>query len=59
VSFCVFELLLALLCHFGFVCRFSCLLLVLQFLLLLDDLLEFFIRFWYSSCASWGIGFKL
>jgi hypothetical protein len=36
---------LALLCHFGLVCRFSCLLLVLRFFLLLDDLLSFFLAF--------------
>jgi hypothetical protein len=54
-----FELCLALLCHFCLVCRFSCLLLVLQLFLLLDDLLELFIYFWSSSCASWGLGFEI
>jgi hypothetical protein len=40
--FCVFELFLTLICHFGLICCFLCLLLVLQFCLLLDDLLELF-----------------
>jgi hypothetical protein len=40
-----FELFLALLCHFGLVCRFSCLLLALWFFLLLDDLVELFFGF--------------
>jgi hypothetical protein len=44
--FCAFELFLALLCHFGLVCCFSCLLLVLRLFLLLDDLLEHFVGFW-------------
>jgi hypothetical protein len=39
--------------------RFSYLLLVLRFSLLLDDLLELFLDFWSSSCASCGLGFKL
>jgi hypothetical protein len=26
---------------------------------LLDDLLEIFFDFWSSSCASWGLGFKI
>jgi hypothetical protein len=34
-------------------------LLLLQFFLFLDDLLEFFLAFWSSSCASWGFGFKI
>jgi hypothetical protein len=33
-------------------CRFSCLLLVLRLLLLLDGLLKLFIGYWSSSCAS-------
>jgi hypothetical protein len=41
------------------VCRFSYLLLVLRFSLLLDDLLELFLDFWSSSYASCGLGFKL
>jgi hypothetical protein len=40
-------------------CRFSCLLLAFTIFLLLDDLLELFVGFWSSSCASWGFGFKL
>jgi hypothetical protein len=34
-------------------------LLVLRLFLLLDDLLELFLGFWSSSCASWGFGFEL
>jgi hypothetical protein len=52
VSFCAFELFLALLYHFGLVCRFSRILLVLQLFLLLDDLLNLFVGFWSFSCAS-------
>jgi hypothetical protein len=33
--------------------------LVLRFFLLLDDLLERFLAFWSSSCASCGLGFEL
>jgi hypothetical protein len=44
-AFCVFELFLALLCHFDLVCRFSYLLLVLRVFLLLNDLLELFLTF--------------
>jgi hypothetical protein len=36
-----------------------CLLLVLWLFLLLDDRLEIFLVFWSSSCASWGLEFKL
>jgi hypothetical protein len=50
-----FELFFA----FSLVCCFSCHLLVLQFFLLLDDLLELFFGFWSSSCASCGLGFKI
>jgi hypothetical protein len=57
VSFLCFELFLALLCHFGLICRFLCLLLVLR-LFLLDDLLELFVGFLSSSYASWGLGFE-
>jgi hypothetical protein len=32
---------------------------VLRLFLLLDDLLELFLSFWSSSCASWGIEFEL
>jgi hypothetical protein len=38
---------------------FSCLLLAFAVFLLLDDLLELFLAFWSSSCASWGLEFKL
>jgi hypothetical protein len=31
----------------------------LCFFLLLDDLLELFFVFWSSSCASYGLGFKI
>jgi hypothetical protein len=34
-------------------------LLVLRLFLLLDDLLEIFLGFWSSSCASWGLRFEL
>jgi hypothetical protein len=40
-----FELFLAFLCHFGLSCHFSYFLLVLRLLLLLDDLLKFFLAF--------------
>jgi hypothetical protein len=57
LSFCVeFELFLALSCHFAWLYRFSCRLLAFMVFLLLDDLLELFGS---SSCASWGLGFKL
>jgi hypothetical protein len=38
---CSFELILALIFHFAWLCRFSCLLLAFAFFLLLDDLLDF------------------
>jgi hypothetical protein len=41
------------------ICRVSCHLLVLWFLLLLDDLLELFFGFWSSSCTSCGLAFKI
>jgi hypothetical protein len=41
-----FELFLALLCHFAWLCRFSCLLLAFAVFLFLDDLLELFLAFW-------------
>jgi hypothetical protein len=44
---------------FLLVCSFSYHLLVLQFFLLLGDLLELFFGFWSSSCASCGHGFKI
>jgi hypothetical protein len=50
-----FELFLL----FSWFCRFSCLLLVLWHLLLLDNIIELFVGFWSSSCASWGLGFKI
>jgi hypothetical protein len=40
------------------VCRFSRLLLALQYFLLLDDLLELFFAFWSSSCASCVLDLK-
>jgi hypothetical protein len=52
VSLFYFELFLALICHFGLVSRFLCLLLALRFSLFLDDLLKFFSAFWSSRCAS-------
>ncbi len=54
-----FEFFLALLFHFAWFCCFYCILLVFAVFLLLDDLLELFIGFWSSSCASWGLGFEL
>jgi hypothetical protein len=54
----VFELFLTLLCHFSLVCRFSYLLLALRLFLLLDDFLQLFVDFWFSSCASWGLEFE-
>jgi hypothetical protein len=41
-----FEFFLALLCHFAWLCRFSCRLLAFVVFLLLDDLLELFLDFW-------------
>jgi hypothetical protein len=40
-------------------CHFSCLLLVLLLFLLLDNLLELFVSFWSSNCASWGFRFEI
>jgi hypothetical protein len=46
LSFCVdLELLLALSCHFAWLCRFSCHLLAFAVFLLLDDLLKLFFIF--------------
>jgi hypothetical protein len=53
------ELFLSLPCHFTWLCRFSCLLLTLAVFLPLDDILELFVGFWSSICASWGLGFKI
>jgi hypothetical protein len=39
-------------CLFCLVCCFSSLLLAWWFSLLLEDLVEFFLAFWSSSCAS-------
>ncbi len=39
------ELFLALLCHFAWLCHFSCLLLAFAVFLLLDDLLDLFLTF--------------
>jgi hypothetical protein len=50
-----FEVLFA----FSLVCRFSYYLLVLQFFLPLNGLLELFFGLWSSSCASFGIGFEI
>jgi hypothetical protein len=56
LSFCFgFELFLL----FSWFCRFPCLLLAFAVLLLLDDILEFFLTFWSSSNASCGLGFEL
>jgi hypothetical protein len=47
LSVCLeFELFLALLCHFAWLCHFSCLLLAFVIFLLLDDILELFLSFW-------------
>jgi hypothetical protein len=46
-GFCVdFELFLALLCHFAWLCHFLCHLLAFMVFLLTDDLLELFLAFW-------------
>jgi hypothetical protein len=50
-----FELFFA----FSLVCRISCHLLVLRFFLLLDDLLELFFDFWFSSCVSCDLEFEI
>jgi hypothetical protein len=39
--------------------RFSSHLLAFAVFLLLDDIIEFFLGFWSSTCASWGFGFEL
>jgi hypothetical protein len=44
---------------FSLVCRFSCHLLILQFSLILDDLLELFFDVWCSSCASCDLKFEI
>jgi hypothetical protein len=41
-----FGLSLALVCHFAWLCRFSCRLLTFVVFLLLDDILELFLTFW-------------
>jgi hypothetical protein len=46
------ELLLALFCHFAWLCRFSYHLLAFVVFLLVDDLLDLFCLFRSSSCAS-------
>jgi hypothetical protein len=43
---CSFELFLALLCHFAWLCHFSCRLLAFVVFRLLDDPLELFLAFW-------------
>jgi hypothetical protein len=40
-----FELFLPLLCHFAWLCRFSCLLLAFAVFLLLDDIPPLFVPF--------------
>jgi hypothetical protein len=40
------ELFLALLCHFDWLCRFSCRLLAFAVFHLLDELLDLFLAFW-------------
>jgi hypothetical protein len=53
LNFCVdFELFLPLLCHFAWLCHFSCHLLAFAVFLLLDDILYLFLAFGSSSCAS-------
>jgi hypothetical protein len=57
-----YELLLALLFHFAWSCRFSCLLLVLAVFLILDDLLEIFLSFFGLLSVLHGVldsNFKL
>jgi hypothetical protein len=46
VSFCDFELFIAVLYYFCLAYHFLCLLLDLRVFLLLDDLLEIFLGFW-------------
>jgi hypothetical protein len=56
LSFCFgFEFFLLFLWFY----RFSCLSLAFVVFLLLNDLLELFISFWSSSCASWALEFEL
>jgi hypothetical protein len=55
VEFSNFELFFALF----LICRFSCFLFALRFLLLLDDLFELLLTFCSSSYASWGLRFEL
>jgi hypothetical protein len=43
---CSSELFLALLCHFSWLCRFSCRLLAFTVFLFLDDIFELFLAFW-------------
>jgi uncharacterized membrane protein YuzA (DUF378 family) len=45
IEFFNFDLFLALLCHFSWLCRFSYLLLTFAVFYLLDDILEFFLAF--------------
>jgi hypothetical protein len=44
---------------FSWFCRFLCLLLAFAVFLFLNDLLELFVGFWSSSCASWSLGLEL
>jgi predicted membrane metal-binding protein len=60
LSFCVeFELFLALLCHFAWLCRFSCLVLAFAVFLLEMTFLSFSWLFGSSNYASCGLGFEL
>jgi hypothetical protein len=54
-----FDLFSALIFYFGLICLFSCLLLILRLFLVLDDLLELFVGFWSSNCASWDLRFEI
>jgi hypothetical protein len=60
-EFCIFELFLALLCHFAWLAVILPICWLLRFFLLLDDILELLLAFLSSSYASWGFysNFKL
>jgi hypothetical protein len=58
-EFSDFEFFLVLLYYFAWLAAFLVIYWLLRFSLLLDDLLEFFLAFWSSSCASWGLEFEL
>jgi hypothetical protein len=59
LAFCDFEPSLVLLAILAWFTAFHAFCWACGFSLLLDDLLELFVGFWSSSCASWGLGFKL